>query len=213
MVIYNEEHPIQMTVSYRLQHILFSAIPAYDIDYSKFGIGNTAIYKQIEWCLQHGFKIVEMGYGDLEYKRRWSNFMYSYKQHIIYNKHHIIARLKGFLIFEFMLLKEYLKRKNLKNRYQKFTSTLRLKAFWNRTRESMHIESKLQPVSSENIPKTRIDIKTEAYSFLRKHVYDFQYVQLESSKNILVYQFDGHRNSFIIQGAKKEMVVTIKQNP
>jgi arginyl-tRNA--protein-N-Asp/Glu arginylyltransferase len=212
-VMYSDEKPIQITVTYKLQKVLFSSIPAYDIDYSKFGLGNTAIYKQIEWCLQYGFKIVEMGYGDLDYKKRWSNLIYGYHHHILYATSDTIAKIKAFLFFEMVLLKEYLKRRNLKTTYTKLATFFSFKQSKMSALKPSAFESQVRAASSEARPTTPIDIEGEAYAFLRKHVYDFQYVQLESSQNIQVFRIDAIKNTFIVKGSKNELELAFKNSP
>ncbi len=211
-VIYDDLKPIQITVTYRLQHVLFSAIPAYDIDYSKFGLGNTAIFKQIEWCLQHGFKILEMGYGDLEYKKRWCNLIYNYHHHVVYNSRDLIAKMEAHAMYAFVHLKEHLKRRNLNTLFTKLASFFTAKTAKISATEQMIFESQVATISNGSNQKKPIDIESDAFAFLRKPVYDFQYLQLEPSQNIHVFQMVGKSNTFLVQGTKSEMILTVKNN-
>ncbi len=211
-VIFDGLKPIQITVTYPLQHVLFSSIPAYDIDYSKFGLGNTAIFKQIEWCLQHGFKILEMGYGDLEYKKRWCNLIYTYHHHVVYDSRDLIAKMQASAIYAFVFLKEHLKRRNLHTGFTKLTSFFTAKISKISTTEQMTFESHVATISEGSHQKNPIDIETDAFAFLRKPVYDFQYLQLEPSKNLNVFQMVGKSNTFLVQGTKNVMILTVENN-
>src|SRR5690606_41905928 len=53
-VIYDGDHPIEISLNYHLNDVLFSSISSFDIDYAKFGLGHIEIHKQLEWCLEHG---------------------------------------------------------------------------------------------------------------------------------------------------------------
>lgn len=92
-VIYDRDKPINISFNYQYNRILFSYISSYDIDYSKFSLGQILIYKHLEWCFKKGFNHFELGWGDFEYKKQWSNNIYKFRHEITYSKH----SLSGFL--------------------------------------------------------------------------------------------------------------------
>ncbi|WNH10227.1 hypothetical protein [Thalassobellus suaedae] len=53
----------------------------------------------------------DMAYGNLEYKRRWSNYIYSFKHHIIFDKKNlkqlIISHFEALIIHTKNILKKY----------------------------------------------------------------------------------------------------------
>ncbi|XMO86097.1 GNAT family N-acetyltransferase [Algibacter sp. AS12] len=75
-VVYESGKPISISLNYIFGDFYFNAIASYNLDYSKFGLGNVIIYKQLDWCIINKFKHYEMGRGDYDYKRRWSNQIY-----------------------------------------------------------------------------------------------------------------------------------------
>jgi hypothetical protein len=85
-VIYNRDKPINISFNYQYNRILFSYISSYDIDYSKFSLGQILIYKHLEWCFKKGFNHFELGWGDFEYKKQWSNYIYKFRHEIVYSK-------------------------------------------------------------------------------------------------------------------------------
>lgn len=207
-VIYDGVKPIQITLLYHMQNILVSAIPAYDIDYVKFGLGNTAAYKKVEWCIKNGINFIEMGYGDLESKRRWSNKIYNYNTHIIYNHHRAYAKFYAYLLFLKISFKEYLKKKGIKESYKKYLSILNRKdKLQNNSGTSIcKVEDLVEfPYDEE---KTLISIEDEKSWFLRKSVYDFQYINFASSHSIYVYRSNMIRSSYIITDNKKSRRIT-----
>ena len=56
---------------------------------------------------------------------------------------------------------------------------------------------------------TVININNEYYKFLRKTVYDFQYINFENTANIKVFKINSTTNSYIIQGTKSQIKVSI----
>ena len=86
-VMYSNEDIIGVSLNYHKNSILIGHIIAYNIDYSKFGLGNTIVYKLIDWSIKNGYSILDMGNGALDYKRIWSNFSYNYEYYIVYNKY------------------------------------------------------------------------------------------------------------------------------
>lgn len=92
-VIYNGETPVQISLNYHFNKILFISIPSFDIAYSKFSLGNISIYKILEWALYNDYDLLDLEYGSLEYKRQWSNHVYSFDDHIIYPKDNYFVSL------------------------------------------------------------------------------------------------------------------------
>ncbi|TNJ46477.1 GNAT family N-acetyltransferase [Tamlana fucoidanivorans] len=99
-VIYANNKLIHVCVNHHLKDILFISIPSYNINYHKFALGNISIYKLLEWAIAHNYFMLDMAYGDLEYKRRWANYFYTFEHHILWQKNN----LKQALIAKFEAL-------------------------------------------------------------------------------------------------------------
>lgn len=97
-VIYDRDKPINISLNYHYNRILFGYISSYDIDYSKFRLGQIWLYKHLEWCFDKGFNHFELGWGDLEYKKQWCNYVYTFRHEIIFPK----GSLSGFLYATYM---------------------------------------------------------------------------------------------------------------
>ena len=111
-VIYNGDIPIDICLNYHHQNILDNAIVSFDINYSKFRLGYIDILKQLEWCFENGVEIFDMGIGDFDIKRSWSNEIYDFETQIIYNNSRITLKMKAFVIMQFLKSKEFLWKKN-----------------------------------------------------------------------------------------------------
>jgi arginyl-tRNA--protein-N-Asp/Glu arginylyltransferase len=86
--------PICISISYHYGSTLFYYVTSYDIAYSKFSLGNIMIYKQLEKCFKEGgYRFIEMGWGYMDYKRRWCNRTHTFERHLIYPE----GSLKGWI--------------------------------------------------------------------------------------------------------------------
>jgi|GEM_PF-2767162 len=76
--------PICISISYHYGSMLFYYVTSYDIAYSKFSLGNIMIIKQLESCFEEGgYRYIEMGWGYMDYKRRWCNTTHTFEHHFI----------------------------------------------------------------------------------------------------------------------------------
>jgi len=207
-VIYNENEPIEISLNYHFDKILFSAMSSYDIDYSKFGLGHIEIYKQVEWCAKNKYLLFEMGVGGMDYKRRWSNAIYRFQHHIIFSKSHSSTRLAGMLETKKIQLKEYLKAKKLneilpelRRKFHKekpTVSPMDLGAIENRNNATFNKNS------------IEINIHDQEFNYLKRFTYDFLYTALEKSSEVKIYQLS--QNEFLFQGAKKQQRLSLSKH-
>lgn len=207
-VIYDGDRPIEISLNYHMDKILFSSISSFDLDYSKFGLGHIEIYKQLEWCYLNNYDIFEMGVGGMDYKRRWSNNIYNFEHHIYYKKS-LISNIHAFFEIRKILLKEYLKSKQIPLYFQKAKSALSPSK---KVEDTLRGEVKVEQLHSNEIPEPEdlleINLENEAFRPLRKYVYDFMYGNPENIAHVGVFQLSG-TNSYIIKGSDKQIKITL----
>ncbi len=208
-VIYDGEKPIEISLNFHYHGILFSAISSYDIDYSKFGLGHVEIFKQIAWCIENDHLVFEMGRGDLDYKRRWSNQIYNFEHHIHYRKDSVFG--VGWSLKEAYLgrLKLYLKSKNIHILYYKLKGKLSGKSNTNFESIDYQVEELPTPPSTKNCIK--IDPNTEEFAFLNKYIYDFLYSTITHISQVEIYRLD-KENAYIIQGNETSVKISPSNN-
>lgn len=182
-------------------------IRSYDIDYSKFWIGQIDIYKQVEWCLANNFTIFDLMWGELVYKKRWCNSTLLYEHHFIYKSTNSIKRIFVLLLMNLYKLHDRLKEKKA----YKSVKKLKEHAFNNVPKEKNLLNIKIEKL--QNLPSLenliKINIETEEFSFLRKPTYAFQYLNFDTTENTSVYQLKNEKNSFLIKGSKQQIKVTV----
>lgn len=195
-VIYDGDKPIEIAINYHFKQIMFSYISSYDIDYAKFGLGHVEIYKQLEWCLKYNFTRFEMGWGDLDYKRRWSNHIYNFEQHLFYYKQTIPTRYKFIIKTLAIRGKLFLISKNVHIRVRNLRKRLRPSKS-----NDPYTNYEIIPVDdlSQESDYIKIDFNNQSYSFLRKMINDFLYSSVEHIANVEV-QCKQDNNTFIIKG-------------
>lgn len=197
-VIYDKEKPIEISINYHVGSIIYSSISSYDLDYGRFSLGNIEIYKQLEWCLLNNIDLFDMGYGDFDYKRKWSNQMYEFENHIIYHKYNFLGVFYSLIKkYQFKII-NYLISKKINDRIYGL-----YEAFKKNDNTVLNLEYKLIPLSSlpnESLYGYHINIDSDNYRFLRKPVYDYLYKYQEHIDNINLLQISKNVNSYIIQG-------------
>jgi hypothetical protein len=208
-VIYAEDKPIDICLSYHFQNIMHHVIRSYDIDYSKFWVGQIDLLKQLEFCFANNFKIFDLMWGALIYKKRWSNTIIKYDHHFIYKNNHVFKTPFVRILIRLYKTNDALKNsksfKSLHKAKNDFIKMLQSKP------ELKEHNFKLENISemplSENI--YRINIESEAYAFIRKPVYDFQYLNFEFSINVKVFKIIEDDCSFIIKGVSSQVKVVV----
>ncbi|WP_217639588.1 GNAT family N-acetyltransferase [Algibacter pectinivorans] len=199
-VIYNNNEPIQINVQYHFKDILIGSIASYNIDYQVFGLGNTGVYKQIEWCIENNYSIYDQGHGDLEYKRRWSNLIYNFKHHIVYSKSDLKSKFKANIEVLKVTTKAFLRKKKavetLKTIKSKFSRESQDKTPFVKSFEIIELET----ITDEINTFTSINWKALEYQFLVKNICDFLYYKFEHFNDVVVLQHNSESEIFIIKG-------------
>lgn len=211
-VIYDDQKPIQISLNYHCDKIVFLAIPSYDIDYAKFGLGNIAVQKLLEWSINNGYQMLDMGYGAFDYKLKWCNHTYNLEHHFFYEQNSLmvpimvsIFSLKTQLV-NFLVSKGVNKHyHNLRSKFSKKPESGEIEYYIDRTPEDQSDDQ------SDDKNQKRIDfISNDSYSFLKKPVYDYLYTYLEHIEKVEVYEMQDN-SSYIIKGQKNIQKIVFKR--
>lgn len=197
-VVYDGDKPIEVSINYHLDSIMYSSISSFDLDYGKFSLGNIEIYKQLDWCLLNSIMFFDMGYGDLAYKRKWSNHIYQFEHHTIYHKINILGDLYSYLLLIKYQLTNYLISKKINDKFHNLIDKLKKVEKTNNEREYELIIIDSSTDSVENDSEIS-NISSSNNSYLRKPIYDYLYRANEHIKDVKVFKAN-HVNSYIVQG-------------
>lgn len=198
-VIYADREPIEISLNYHFNGVLFSSISSYDIDYAKFGLGHVEIYQQLKWCLDNGYQLFEMGVGGMDYKRRWSNNIYQFEHLVIFKNRWPQTAIANLEIGK-IRVREYLKSKKVNELLVRGKN--RIAAPKKVSPENEGPTIKKVDIESPSGDWNDVDRTSEEYLNLRGHVFDFLYSNVEQKKDIVVLRSGVNRSQYMIKGKK-----------
>ena len=186
IVISNDDKPIGVSLSFLSDTTMFYAITSFDTDYYRFNLGHTTIIKLFNWCFDNGYTIYDFSKGEYEYKNRWTNKEYTYENHVLYDSKSMVASAIAKFIKSKYALKQYLRDKNVNEKYVKLKFLLKGKKRQTVTRRKYtiaYLEAKEDTSVMELIDLNRVD-----FSFLKSIVYDELYKKPEAISGLQIYK-------------------------
>ena len=112
-VIFDKNHPIGITLNFHKGDIVFSHIQTYDVNYSKYSMGDISMINHLEWLITNKMTVFDLSIGKTYYKEKWCNHEYHFIYHIFYNKTSILSRIKVYIIVQELKLIQFLRNKNI----------------------------------------------------------------------------------------------------
>ncbi|TCL65031.1 acetyltransferase (GNAT) family protein [Mariniflexile fucanivorans] len=194
-VIYNNTTPVHICLNHHFNNILFVSVPSYDINYSKFALGNVSLYKLLEWSVNNRYQIMDMAQGYLEYKRRWSNLIYDFEHHIIYPNKNTINKFLAKIEIQKLHFKNYLKSKNIDDLVENIKKRLKKNATYT---EDLLYEFDTVELSNSNAT-TNITINSHTFNKIIKPINDFLYTHKEHLDDLKVFELIKEKE-YILQG-------------
>ncbi len=181
-------------------------IRSYDIDYSKFNLGYIDIIKQLEWCFKNNYKAFDLSRGFMRYKREWCNVTYQFNCHILYKKKNLLKRAQALFISKSIAFKEFLKYKKVNVIIYKLKSSLkREKPEVTPEKKTLYKTIAITAMPTD-LDLIKIDGTEVTYTFLKKIIYDFQFINSYNSSHITTYK-SNTENTFIIKGKNKQIMI------
>ena len=127
---------------------------------------------------------MDMSYGYLEYKRRWSNHIYEFHHHIIYQKNNIITLFFANIEIYKLKFKNYLKSKNIDESVEKIKNKInKNNNFYNEI--NYKIENTTTNLITDNL--NPLIENSEAFNFIKKPINDFLYTNKEHIDSLAVF--------------------------
>ncbi len=210
-VIYDDTIPIDISLNYHFKTIMFGAVSSYDIDYYKFGLGLIEKVKLLEWCHSNNYKLLDFGYGDLNYKSNWSNYVYKFKYEISFDRRSLGATLLAKLEGAKLHAKEYLKSKKVDILYRRIRTVMRLK------KNKISTTGKAITYEKSNIGHNHSHTEFEKVNYrdqcslpFKAIVNDFIYSTKETKDSIEVLKVINEQNTYLIRGKKNVQTIIFK---
>ena len=212
-VTYHKDKPISIRINMFKHNLAYYIISGYDIDYSKFHLGNIDMMKNIEWLFDHDFTCYDLLKGYYYYKKKWMTHSYHNQLHFIYPS----SSLTGGFIYELVYIKElsrkvlfdFLRFFNIPQSYKKLKRRI-MSQTSSTSHQKWHTIS--DEPNTEDFAKKKIIIDIENdnnYFFLRNAVYDFLFECRESYAEVRVYASTEHLNTYQIKGKSNSRLLRL----
>lgn len=206
-VIYDDFEPIGIRLCFQHQKAIIGAIPIYDTDYSKFGLGNILTFKLIEWCINNNMEIFDSSKGDYGIKKQISDTIYSYDYHVLYNPKSVISRFLAFTLISSFQLKQYLRNRNIHTIYHNLRYRIGGKqSNGNSNQFSYQILDEEFKIENEK-DTSQIDYKEQEFSILNRLVHDFLYSSGERKKDVKLYKKNDSNIYYLVGTFKQQKVL------
>lgn len=214
-VIYDKEKPINITLNFMDNDIIFHWNSCYDIDYGMFNLGHVNMINHLDWAFKNGYKLFDMSRGDFFHKRKYINKSYLYTQQIIYNSKSISAVLKAqatisLLHLRFHMIK-WLKKTNAHILYGRYVRLkFRKSPLGKEKRLQKQVELKTQNVQIP-IPGNlkRIDLNKTDHAFLIKPRNEFLYRTKECVNHLDLFVESNDAKTYYMKGLKNSQKITV----
>ncbi|NKI27100.1 GNAT family N-acetyltransferase [Arenibacter sp. 6A1] len=187
-VMYDDSEPIAMQLCFQHQKKLIGAIPVYDTDYSKYGLGNILTFKVIEWCIKNDMHIFDSSKGDYGIKKQISDIVYRFEFHVLYNPRSVTSNLVALSITSLFRSKQYLRNKNIHTYYHHLRYKLGT-TLGNHQPTPLNyevIKEKFDISKMKDI--LPINYKERKFSFLNRMLCDYLYSSLEKKDDVKLYK-------------------------
>ncbi len=204
-VVYDNNKPIGITFNYHFDSILIEALTVFDIDYYKFNIGHTTIYKLLEWSFNNNITLFDYTHGDFDYKKRWSDNRYQKHHHLIYDSSSVLCNILAFGIKKKFDFKRILRDKKIIKKYNDFVYK------WsniNAKKSTRQDRFKIDLIDKEDLDYNQsdlINIYDENQMSLRKAIFDYYYKSPELILNVEFYKCNSSENCFYAIGLKNNL--------
>lgn len=198
-VLYANDEIVSASVCFNSSKELFFAITTFDIDFRKYNLGHLLIMYIMQWCFENGIEIFDYSKGTYEYKMRWSNTVYDFEHHVIYDKNSIRSIMTGNLLVFFFKMKQFLRDQNVNILYSKWKYWINTLNLRSRKKQIIHIKD----IPQHNVKMANLFLlehNSEEFLRLRPIICDLIFSNPQPFSTIKVYRKD-ETNRFVVVGS------------
>lgn len=210
-VVYNEDIPINICLNFHFENICYSLFSAYNLSYSKFGLGSIDNLKGIENSYKRQQKSYDFLKGNYGYKKRWANQVYNFEHHIYYDNKSFLCTSIAFMIKIRFKTIQFLRKIGFNNLYYRILFYLFVRPNMSTNIKKISVSNIIEietQIDNENYLK--IDFMKKKYGYLHKIIFDFVYSIRVHVNNIRVYQLKNDPNCFEVHGEKKKIELMLR---
>lgn len=171
-VIYDGNKPISIRVDIHYQKFVYGLLRSFDTDYSKFGLGEIDMLKNVQWAFENEYYAIDLLKGYYSYKKKWSTTDYSYVHHIVYPKNGSSVSVTSLLLAYYIELRHVLIKLGKQIGLDKALKNVK-KLLFERNKSQPEITMIEMEAISEHMKE--IDLENDDYQFFRKTYYDHLY--------------------------------------
>ena len=107
-VVYNNHNPIAMTLNYHYKSTFSGTLTSFHQDYYRYSLGKLMAIWLVDWCYKNGYTLLDMGWGNQEYKIKFANAVYYYSTDVFYPKKSIFKKILAYFTSWFLMKKYFL---------------------------------------------------------------------------------------------------------
>lgn len=206
-VIYCNEEPMSISLSFLSKKVLFYSITTFDIDYFRYNIGHTSIMKLMNWCFDNNIKIFDFSKGEYDYKKRWSNLEYEFECHVIYDSKNIISGILSSLVYAFFVLKQKLRDIKINYLFSKIKFAI---GGSNSTSKKNELEININKITSSELDFNNlqeVNFKDLKYNGFRATFYNYLYSNPMKLINFSFYRDNEKANTYYAKSGDLELII------
>ncbi len=186
IVLYDDNTPIGVSLGFLSNTIMFYAITSFNIDYYRFNLGHITIIKLMQWCFDKGYKTFDFSKGLIDYKDRWTNKIYDYECHILYDSESIKSSLVANITYTFFKFKQYLREKKINKLYNKIKFILKKKTDKIIVKPLKSVDLKDEVIDVGTL--IELDKSSKEFDAVKAPLFDFLYRHPEKIDDIKIYK-------------------------
>lgn len=208
-IFYANDEIIAINSNFISDEVVFSFLPTFDIDFSKFNVGEMVTYNIFDWCIKNGFRAYDFSKGEYEYKNRWSDTFYNFNYHLIYNEN----SLKSYLI-AYTLYHVYGFWQNLRDK--KFNILYRKLLFFvqnfpkTQTRENVYTMTSLDSFPKEFLLDEIVILDDSNKSVLLKPLNEIAYKKNCSINEFKIYKHRIDQYKFLVTVKEAKLLINFQ---
>lgn len=203
-VLYCDQEPMAVTFNFVSDDHMYFAINTFQTDLRRYNIMHIMIIGLLNWCFEHKMNILDFSKGSYEYKRRWSNVIYDFENHILFDKSSLTSIVIACYIKIHFQIKQLFRDWQLNRQYSRIKFQ-----FGNKSRKKKYALS-VTPLKEYDLQNyERVDHMEATFKELRGVIFDLIYSNPQPAKEVRLYRKKG-ANEFLVLGKKLQYRISYK---